>query len=85
MRPVGALVLASLLCGAPADAQQTDRRSTDAPANSLSDKLDRSDGVIKPPADVDPKMTRPTPETESATPVIRPPGSPGGRKDVDPK
>jgi hypothetical protein len=85
MKPVCLVVLAPLLCSAPAYAQQSDRPATGAPPGSLSDKLDKSDGVIKPADDVDPKMTRPTPETESATPVIPPPGSPGGRKDIEPK
>ena len=50
----------------------------------LSDKLAKSDGVLCPPAGVDPAMRAPTPETGN-TPVIPPPGSPGGDPTVRPK
>jgi hypothetical protein len=40
---------------------------------SLSDRLDESGGVIKPPKGVDPEMVKPAPETNT-TPVIPPPG-----------
>lgn len=50
----------------------------------LGDKLARSDGVLCPPAGVDPEMRAPTPETGN-TPVIPPPGSPGGDPSVRPK
>jgi hypothetical protein len=50
----------------------------------LGDKLARSDGVLCPPAGVDPQMHAPTPDTGN-TPVIPPPGSPGGNSNVRPK
>jgi hypothetical protein len=50
----------------------------------LGDKLARSDGVLCPPAGVDPQMRAPTPDTGN-TPVIRPPGSPGGDPTIRPK
>jgi hypothetical protein len=50
---------------------------------SLSQKLDESAGVICPP-DVDPGMKAPTPKAGN-TPVIPPPGSPGGDPSVQPK
>jgi hypothetical protein len=50
----------------------------------LGDKLAKSDGVLCPPAGVDPEMRAPTPETGN-TPVIPPPGSPGGDPRVRPK
>jgi hypothetical protein len=50
----------------------------------LGDKLARSDGVLCPPAGVDREIRAPTPETGN-TPVIRPPGSPGGDQSVRPK
>ena len=50
----------------------------------LGDKLARSDGVLCPPAGVDPEMRAPTPERGN-TPVIPPPGSPGGDPSVRPK
>jgi hypothetical protein len=52
---------------------------------SLSDKLDKSGGVICPPNNVDPNMKAPTPQDGSKMPVIPPPGSPGGDPSVRPK
>ncbi len=50
----------------------------------LGDKLARSDGVLCPPAGVDPAIRAPTPDTGN-TPVIPPPGSPGGDPTIRPK
>jgi hypothetical protein len=50
----------------------------------LGDKLARSDGVLCPPAGVDPEIRAPTPDTGN-TPVIPPPGSPGGDPNIRPK
>ena len=50
----------------------------------LGDKLARSDGVLCPPAGVDPEMHAPAPDTGN-TPVIPPPGSPGGDPSIRPK
>jgi hypothetical protein len=50
----------------------------------LGDKLARSDGVLCPPAGVDPEMRAPTPDAGN-TPVIPPPGSPGGDPTIRPK
>ena len=50
----------------------------------LGDKLARSDGVLCPPAGVDPEMRAPAPDT-GKTPVIPPPGSPGGDPTIRPK
>ena len=56
-----------------------------APApDNLSRRLAQSDGVICPPPAVDPEMKLPTPEA-GKTPVIPPPGSPGGDPSVRPK
>lgn len=79
---------------APADSQacaqeQRLRSGEQAPrvpnptGETLSDKLARSDGVLCPP-DVDPAMSAPTPDA-GRTPVIPPPGSPGGDPTVRPK
>jgi hypothetical protein len=51
---------------------------------ALGDKLARSDGILCPPAGVDPQMHAPTPETGNM-PVIPPPGSPGGDLTIRPK
>jgi hypothetical protein len=60
--------------------------SGQAPAESLSDRLERSKGVIHPPGDVDPEIHVSPPEaTHDPMPVIPPPGSPGGDQRVQPK
>ena len=52
----------------------------------LSEKLDRSGGVIHPPNGVDPGISQAPPAIGShSTPVIPPPGSPGGKSGVNPK
>jgi len=48
---------------------------------SLSEQLTRSDGVICPPSGVDSDIKAPTPEG-GRTPVIAPPGSPGGDPNI---
>jgi hypothetical protein len=53
-------------------------------AEPLGDKLAKSNGVLCPPAGVDPEIRAPTPDTGN-TPVITPPGSPGGDPSVRPK
>jgi hypothetical protein len=51
----------------------------------LSDKLARTDGVICPPAGLDPQIRSPAPDGGGNMPVIPPPGSPGGDPNVRPK
>ena len=72
---------------APADQLRAGERGPVAPptttGENLSDKLARTDGVICPP-NVGPDMRLPTPDT-GRTPVIPPPGSPGGDQSVQPK
>ncbi|MXQ11712.1 hypothetical protein [Microvirga makkahensis] len=54
--------------------------------STLSDKLEQSDGVIRPPETGTPDITVPAPvPNPGTTPVIPPPGSPGGNQQVDPK
>ena len=52
-------------------------------SRTLSERLAQTDGVICPP-DVDPDIKAPTPQG-GTTPVIPPPGSPGGDPTVRPK
>jgi hypothetical protein len=55
-------------------------------SGNLSERLDRSGGVIAPPSDADAGMeVKPPPEGSSPMPVIPPPGSPGGAPNVRPK
>jgi hypothetical protein len=63
---------------------QRDPQVTGQGGRSLSEQLAQSGGVICPPAHVDPEIKLPTPET-GRTPVIPPPGSPGGDQSVQPK
>lgn len=51
---------------------------------TLGNKLAQSDGVICPPANVDPEMRAPAPKG-GPMPVIPPPGSPGGDQTIRPK
>lgn len=54
--------------------------------SSMSERLSRSQGVIRPPQDVDPAMKEdPPPTGPNSTPVIPPPGTPGGDPTVKPK
>jgi hypothetical protein len=53
-------------------------------SENLSDQLAQSNGIICPPAGVDPKMAAP-PRQGGATPVIPPPGTPGGDPNTIPK
>jgi hypothetical protein len=66
-----------------------DPRSTGSVGRSnkpLSEKLDRTDGVIRPPANIAPDMTvRPPVPNPGTTLVIPPPGTPGGDESLDPK
>jgi hypothetical protein len=50
----------------------------------LSDRLAASNGVLCPPSGVDPEIRAPTPDAGN-TPVIPPPGSPGGDPSLRPK
>lgn len=53
---------------------------------TLSERLDRSGGVIKPPPTLDPEIRVPAKEPNAGTmPVIPPPGSPGGNQAIQPK
>jgi hypothetical protein len=61
-----------------------DGTTTGQRAEPLGDKLARSDGVLCPPAGVDPQMHAPAPDVGN-TPVIPPPGSPGGDPSIRPK
>ena len=61
-----------------------DGTTTGQRAEPLGDKLARSDGVLCPPPGIDPEMRAPTPDA-GKTPVIPPPGSPGGDPSIRPK
>ena len=75
--------------GAAKTAPQTvpeDPATSGSSTEPLSDKLNRSGGVIHPPGDVDSEMTQAPPAIgPKSTPVIPPPGAPGGKPGVNPK
>ena len=53
---------------------------------NLSDKLNRSEGVIKPRRGIDPEIEVPAPvPNPGTTVVVPPPGSPGGDQRIRPK
>jgi hypothetical protein len=97
----GALLTLMVAVTAPAAAQisaapQMQKPDADSPKPSptmpstgedLSRKLDRSNGVIKPPAGIDPGMPvhKGGEAAHAPMPVIPPPGSPGGNLHVQPK
>jgi len=54
-------------------------------SGTLSSDLNRSGGVITPPANIDPEIKQTPPATGSTMPVIPPPGIPGGNPAVKPK
>ena len=53
-------------------------------SRTLSDQLSQSKGVICPPAGIDPGISVP-PIGGGRTPVIPPPGTPGGDPSIQPK
>lgn len=89
MMKTGPVFALALLCAAGGSARAADttgctpQERQQANQNNLSQKLDDTAGVICPP-DVDPAMKAPTPKGGN-TPVIPPPGSPGGNPNVQPK
>ena len=62
----------------------SDGTTTGQSGQPLGDKLAQSDGVLCPPAGLDPEIRAPAPDV-GKMPVIPPPGSPGGDPTVRPK
>jgi hypothetical protein len=70
----------------PAEKIEPQEPSSTGSTGSLSDKLERTDGVIRPPNTSAPDMRVPAPVPDPGTTrVIPPPGSPGGNPNVEPK
>ena len=71
---------------APEQKGQGSLSVTDDKGRSLSDRLNTSDGVLRPKGDPDPGIRAKAPEPNpNSTPVIKPPGSPGGDQSIKPK
>ena len=68
----------------PGAAQPATPAVPPASGTSSSD-LNRSGGVITPPAGIDPEIKQTPPSTGSTMPIIPPPGTPGGNPAVKPK
>lgn len=87
----------AMVCGTSASATELAQAQPDAtgkvqpaPAQpSLSEKLDKSDGVITPPGNVDPEMRQAPPNVGNSMPVIPPsavhPDQPPGAPKPEPK
>ena len=89
---VGCLLAAVVTAAAQAPTADRDRQPRSEtegqapPAPDPSHQLDRSQGVIRPPGGVDPGMPVAPPEPGSQrTPVIPPPGTPGGDPTIEPR
>ncbi len=63
---------------------QGDTGSGASPHGTLSSQLDKSNGVIHPKTDVDPKIEKPAPAT-GAMPVVKPPAGPGSPSGTEAK
>jgi hypothetical protein len=84
---IAAAIAAACQQAALAERAQQPKSETQAPrSEDLSKRLDRTDGVIRPPQSIDPDIHVPAPQPNpGTTPVIPPPGTPGGDQSVDPK
>jgi hypothetical protein len=70
----------------PAEKVAPNEPSATGSTGTLSDKLEATDGVIRPPTTATPDMTVPAPVPDpGTTPVIPAPGSPGGNQSIQPK
>jgi hypothetical protein len=90
MRRMSLIAAVIGVLGAPAlaEVRGADQPATPAvpPASGTSSSdLSRSGGVVKPSDEVDPAMKRTPPPSGARTPVIPPPGTPGGDQSVKPK
>jgi hypothetical protein len=71
---------------APNPSGKANEGASSGVGETLSEKLNRNDGVIKPPEDTTPGMNIPAPAPDAGSmPVIPPPGSPGNPSNVRPK
>ncbi len=70
----------------PAEKIEPNAPSVTGSTSTLSEKLEQTDGVIRPPETASPDITVPAPVPNPGTTLVIPaPGSPGGNQQVDPK
>ena len=80
------VALASALAAEPGDAEKPSERTPQAQPVAPPDEGGVHTGIIHPPATIDPGMTKPAPNPQAfPTPVVPPPGTPGGNPQVIPK
>jgi len=60
-------------------------REQASPQEGQESELSHSQGVLTPPETGDPVVKAPRQSATPSTPVVPPPGTPGGRQDIEPK
>ena len=83
-RPVAPPTLSQPLKPCPPNVRNNAASNETTGSATLSDQLSQSKGVICPPAGIDPGISVP-PIGGGRTPVIPPPGTPGGDPSIQPK
>ena len=83
-RPVAPPALSQPLKPCPPSVGNNAASNETTGSRTLSDQLSQSKGVICPPAGIDPGISVP-PSGGGRTPVIPPPGTPGGDPSIQPK
>jgi len=83
-RPVAPPALSQPLKPCPPGVGNNAASNETTGSTTLSDQLSQSKGVICPPAGIDPGISVP-PSGGGRTPVIPPPGTPGGDPSIQPK
>ena len=82
---VGAVVAAAEEPSGRPEAGQPATPAVPSASGTFSSDLNRSDGVITPPAGIDPEIKQTPPPTGSTMPIIPPPSTPSGNPAVKPK
>jgi hypothetical protein len=83
-RPVAPPALSQPLNPCPPGVGNNTASNETTGSSTLSDRLSQSKGVICPPAGIDPGISV-APSGGGRTPVIPPPGTPGGDPSIQPK
>ena len=66
-------------------AHQLPQSGSSTAPGSLSHELSQTGGIIRPPPSDDRGVVAPPNQASSRTPVIHPPGTPGGNPQIQPK
>ena len=66
-------------------AHQLPQSGSSTAPSSLSHELSQTGGIIRPPPSGDRGVVAPPNQASSRTPVIHPPGTPGGNSQIQPK